>query len=303
MGQRGNAVPWLTGALFSLGKEEEFVRSLQVLADGLGVDPADPRSTVRGEASRQPATDHEPGVGSHDPVEETPEEWTLEIDEEKRPVSAVASSNRPITPKSDGPVSSAWRAEPDNGGDTQNVRPAQPISTGRRAADHFGIVVARRGQEGPGASNAGPVRETFRDDHRARQAVIQYETHCGRRAEAMDDLQPGFDVLSVDKVTGHQRRIEVKGVQGDFEADASVVLTARQAHDAVQHSEDGVAYWLYVVDSTETDRPRVFPIPWVRRPALLRYGFYARVWVGAAERPAAVTADGLIDLSSQAKGS
>ena len=69
LGQRGNAIPWLTGALFSLGNEEEFVRSLQVLADGLGVDPADPRSTVNGEASRQPATVHEPGVGSHDPVE------------------------------------------------------------------------------------------------------------------------------------------------------------------------------------------------------------------------------------------
>ena len=116
----------------------------------------------------------------------------------------------------------------------------------------------------------------------------------------MDDLQPGFDVLSIDDVTGHQRRIEVKGVQGEFEADASVVLTARQAHDAVQLSEDGVDYWLYVVDSTETDRPRVFPIPWVQRPALLRYGFYARVWVDTAERPAVVAAKGLIDLSSEA---
>ena len=64
------------------------------------------------------------------------------------------------------------------------------------------------------------------------------------------------------KSTGRKRLIEVKGVQGIFKENASVVLTARQVHDAVQNDENAVEYWLYVVDSTETECPRVFPIPW-----------------------------------------
>ena len=115
----------------------------------------------------------------------------------------------------------------------------------------------------------------------------------------MDALQPGFDVLSID-AAGRERRIEVKGVQGVFEREASVVLTARQARDAVENEEDGVEYWLYVVDSTETDRPRVFPIRWTRDRTRLRYGFHAYAWRDAAERPAEATAESLKDLSLDA---
>ena len=127
------------------------------------------------------------------------------------------------------------------------------------------------------------------EDHKARQAVIDYEIRKGRKPQEMPDHQPGYDVLSVDKESGKHRRIEVKGVQGIFQGDASVVLTTRQAHDAIQHREqrsetsDNYEYWLYVVDSTETTSPRVFPIPWTRYH--LRYGFYARVWADIAEQP------------------
>ena len=116
--------------------------------------------------------------------------------------------------------------------------------------------------------------------------MIKYEASQERKAKAMPDNQPGFDVLSVDESTGTQRRIEVKGVQGIFEEDASVVLTSRQVRDAVQNVEDGVEYWLYVVDSTETEDPRVYPIPWTRYRTSLRYGFYAHAWIGAIEQPA-----------------
>lgn len=51
----------------------------------------------------------------------------------------------------------------------------------------------------------------------------------------MEDAPPGFDVLSSDRVTGRQRRIEVKGVMGTLTQEASVVLTARQAKDALDH--------------------------------------------------------------------
>ena len=298
LGQRGNEIPWLTGALFSLGNEQQFTHALQVLADGLGVDPVESRAAKDDELSRRKPIDG-PTVGPRKTPEDVPgPNATPEPGAEKRPVSPDDEPGPRNTPGSDHP------ADPDIEDGSQNVPPVNPPPPSRPAADHFGIVVARGRKEERNPINSSPDRGgTFRDDHKARRAVIQYETHCGRRAEAMDDHQPGFDVRRMDDATGHERRIEVKGVQGTFKADASVVLTARQAHDAVKHAEDGVDYWLYVVDSTETDQLRVFPIPWVRRPARLRYGFYARVWAHAAERPAVVTDEGVMDLPSNAQES
>ena len=232
------------------------------------------------------------------PEETLDPEVTLKVKDEAHSVSPGASSSRPKTPTFSGPAGPTHQAQPDRD-PTQNAQPVQPPTRSSRAADHFGILVARRGSKESSARDTSSNRNAFRDDHAARQAVVQYETLCGRRAKAMADDQPGFDVVSVDDSTGQERRIEVKGVKGIFEGDSSVVLTARQAHDAVQNAEHGVDYWLYVVDSTETNQPRVFPLPWVKRPALLRYGFYAHGWADAAERPAAVTTEGLKDLPSR----
>ena len=296
LGQRGNEIPWLTGALFALANEQKFKHALQVLADGLGVDPVASRAATDDEPAQRKPFD-EPGVDPpRAPADAPVPNATPKADAEKRLASPDVEPGPRNTPGSD------HRANPEIEGGSRNVPPVKPPSQPPRAADHFGIVVARRRKEERDPINTGPDRGgTVRDDHKARQAAIQYETHHERRAEAMDDHQPGFDVRSIDNATGHERRIEVKGVQGIFKADASVVLTARQAHDAVKHAEDGVDYWLYVVDSTETDHPRVFPIPWVRHPAQLRYGFYAKVWEQVAERPAVVTAEGVMDLTSNAQ--
>ena len=299
LGQRGNEIPWLTGALFSLGERT----AIHTRATGIGgrtwalillLHPHAPPTTMN-----QPEWKRrdEPGVDPPRAHVDLPgsERDCLKPTQTKRPVSPDAEPDRPST------HANGHHTDPDTEGGRQNAPPVEPPPRAYRAADHFGIVVARNVKEEQDSSSTGSDHGgTFRDDHKARRAVIQYETHCGRRAEAMDDLQPGFDVRSTDKATGHERLIEVKGVQGTFQDDASVVLTARQAHDAVTHVQDGVEYWLYVVDSTETDHPRVFPIPWVRRPARLRYGFYAKVWATAAERPAVVTEEGLTDLSAKA---
>ena len=139
--------------------------------------------------------------------------------------------------------------------------PTGTPAPGRRAADHIRVLVLSRGRDDAGDGDAASAGGGAKDDHTARQAVLYYEKHRGRRAKAMEDLHPGFDVLSIDDNTDRQRRIEVKGTQGLFKEDASVVLTARQAEDAVQNEENGVEYWLYVVDSTETG-----PAPGVSHP-------------------------------------
>ncbi|HYO71003.1 MAG TPA: hypothetical protein VEU33_33485, partial [Archangium sp.] len=49
--------------------------------------------------------------------------------------------------------------------------------------------------------------------------------------------------------------------------------------------------WLYVVDRTTTDEPRVYPIPWTRYLDPLKYGFYANAWLDAVDRAERVASE------------
>ena len=259
LGQRGNSIPWLTAALYSLAEDEPFSKNLRVLASGLGLS-----------VPEQPARGSEPESEAalpRDGVDPETEETTPTV-----PDSRVESSDNKI------------RRVPDTGDQVAKTEKTTPVPIS--AADQFGILISRSRRKA--SSRSGPVTQTKtstgpKDDQKARAAVVEYEKQSDRPAEEMPASQPGFDVLSHDRVAGRQRRIEVKGVKGDFAQDASVVLTARQAEDALHHEEQDVEYWLYVVDRTETDHPRVFPIPWTRHPSQLRYGFRADMWASYAE--------------------
>ena len=259
LGQRGNSIPWLTAALYSLAEDEPFSKNLKVLASGLGLSVSDlARRQSEPEAeAEQPGEDVDP---------ETPETTSTVPDTR---VESSDDKSRKV-PYAEDHAAQSEKTTPDS----------------RSAADHFGILISRSRRMA--SSQSGPLKPTStstrpKDDQKARAAVVEYEKQSDRPAEEMPASQPGFDVLSHDRVAGRQRRIEVKGVKGDFAQDASVVLTARQAEDALHHEEQDVEYWLYVVDRTETDHPRVFPIPWTRRPSQLRYGFRADMWAPYAE--------------------
>ena len=283
LGQRGQEVPRLTGALFALDDESAFRRHLKLLADGLGVEPATLQSSMSHKPPTQDAsTDEDTDVGA-DPREKAPDPVSDGEDKgvaappgrsglpgphagsaDARPDRARAASgpfggsnSRPGNRRDDGKPARPNGHRDRDAAERSRTRPPTPDG---RAADHVRMLVVSRGSHDTDAGNAASGRGGPRDDHRARQAVLQYEKHHGRRAEAMPDLQPGFDVRSVDDA-GRERRIEVKGVQGRFEENASVALTARQANDALRNDEEKVEYWLYVVDSTETERPRVFSHP------------------------------------------
>ena len=314
LGQRGMEVPRLTGALSALDDESAFLHHLGLLADGLGVALAAPPLELGNESPTQRTSTEE----SPDPLEGDPQPANA-AGQPSEPRTHNGGPNRPDQDRVGAPPlqpparPSAGRgtrsgserdhADPRRRGarshqDDAGERRRTRTPSGGRAADHVRMLVLSRGRDAS-AGDETSWQAGSRDDHTARQAVLHYEKHRGRRAEEMDALQPGFDVRSID-AAGRERRIEVKGVQGVFEREASVVLTARQATDAVENEEDGVEYWLYVVDSTETDRPRVFPIRWARDRTRLRYGFHAHAWRDAAERPAEATAEGLKDLSLDA---
>ena len=261
LGQRGNSIPRLTAALVSLADDERFSENLEVLASGLGL-------------SVEPTTTRPAGTGETRPTDH--------VDLEKADTTRTVPDSR---------------AQPPDAQD-RGVAPGGQVDQSpktthdpRPAADQFAILISRNQRKASSVSGAGDsdaveptkTKAPPKDDKRARATVVKYETRHKRRAEEMLAGQPGFDVLSKDPVTGRQRRIEVKGVTGNFAEDASVLLTARQVEDALQNKEDDVEYWLYVVDRTETDNPRVFPIPWTRNRRQLRYGFYADMWAQCAE--------------------
>ncbi len=95
----------------------------------------------------------------------------------------------------------------------------------------------------------------------ARAAVCAYEKAWGRVAEQMAQTYPGYDIISRNPLTGEDRLIEVKGVNGEWNQ-TGVGLSRLQFSNAQDY---GDRYWLYVVEFvSDPQHIRVHPI---RSPA------------------------------------
>jgi hypothetical protein len=91
----------------------------------------------------------------------------------------------------------------------------------------------------------------------ARDAVCGYERDRGRVPEQMPQTHPGYDIVSRNPVTGEERFIEVKGVNGEWNQ-TGVGLSRLQFSNAQDY---GDRYWLYVVEFTsDPEHIRVHPI-------------------------------------------
>lgn len=91
----------------------------------------------------------------------------------------------------------------------------------------------------------------------ARDAVCAYEKERGRIAEQMAQTHPGYDIISRNPVTGEDRFIEVKGVNGEWNQ-TGVGLSRLQFSNAQDY---GDRYWLYVVEFvSDPEHIRVHPI-------------------------------------------
>lgn len=95
----------------------------------------------------------------------------------------------------------------------------------------------------------------------ARSAVCAYEKERGRVAEQMAQTHPGYDIISRNPLTGEDRFIEVKGINGEWNQ-TGVGLSRLQFSNAQDY---GDRYWLYVVEFvSDPEHIRVHPI---RSPA------------------------------------
>lgn len=118
-------------------------------------------------------------------------------------------------------------------------------------------------------------RRLPKDDAAARDVVLAYEKREGRDAKPKDRYQRGYDVLSQDPA-GKECKIEVKGLQGAWQGDATVSMTGAQFDDARTKEGD---WWLYVVENLGTDSPTVLPIHNPSRGTRAFY-LYADHWRG-----------------------
>ena len=107
----------------------------------------------------------------------------------------------------------------------------------------------------------GPSEHNLAVEVVARAAVCAYEKTRGRVAEQMAQTHPGYDIISRNPLTGEDRFIEVKGVNGEWNQ-TGVGLSRLQFSNAQDY---GDRYWLYVVEFvSDPQHIRVHPI---RSPA------------------------------------
>jgi hypothetical protein len=315
LGQRANEATWLTGALFKLEDSSQFKRDFEIFANSLGLDIVSPAPSSRAEifddqqeSQRQKDDNHTSGPSYTSDVQfGAPTSRTLgpkAIDETTQDNQSRHKPNSNVSHRSTNPNRKKGREEINNDSNNENTKIIKEWSNAGMAADWFrGLVLSRKNvsTEEEGAKNTGLDNNHIqkRDDHKARKLVIEYERRHGRDAQAMNDDQPGYDVLSVDRETRKQRLIEIKGVQGRFDGDSSVILSSRQVNDALNHVILNSEYWLYVVDRTDYNQSMVYPIPWTRFKGHLKYGFYAQAWKADAESPGIICTNEISELTDQ----
>ena len=122
-----------------------------------------------------------------------------------------------------------------------------------------------------GRTNGEPCEEL--GDERFREAVEQYEKERGWNPVLCDPHQIGWDIRSSDPNTGEVRLIEVKGKGTRWTGSEVVELSHAQVRKAFEalSPENGMNWYLYVVEPAENEGWKVLPI---ENPAKL-----ARSWM------------------------
>ncbi len=141
---------------------------------------------------------------------------------------------------------------------TKKPRPKHKEQWDRRLLSY----VRKRQDESANADEQdGPSEHNLAVEVVARTAVCAYEKARGRIAEQMAQTHPGYDIISRNPLTGEDRFIEVKGVNGEWNQ-TGVGLSRLQFSNAQDY---GDRYWLYVVEFiSDPEHLRVHPI---RSPA------------------------------------
>jgi hypothetical protein len=159
-------------------------------------------------------------------------------------------------------ISLPWRGD-GKGTSTDEERPKKLRPKHKEQWDRRLLSYVRKKQEGSADADEqdGPSEHNLAVEVVARAAVCAYEKARGRVAEQMAQTHPGYDIISRNPLTGEDRFIEVKGVNGEWNQ-TGVGLSRLQFSNAQDY---GDRYWLYVVEFvSDPQHIRVHPI---RSPA------------------------------------
>lgn len=111
--------------------------------------------------------------------------------------------------------------------------------------------------QGEADADGSPSEHNLGVEVVARAAVCSYEKSRGRLPEQMAQTHPGYDIVSRNPLTGEERFIEVKGVNGEWNK-TGVGLSRLQFSNAQDY---GDRFWLYVVEFVgDPQHMRVHPI-------------------------------------------
>ena len=201
-----------------------------------------------------------------------------------QPTGDSKTPPRDVTPSNQGQHVAGNTGNTGNTGEHENAGPAADRTTGhghskgsstgnkptkrprpkhKEQWDRRLLSYVRKKQE---ESNGGDEQEGSSEHNLAvevvaRAAVCSYEKARGRVAEQMAQTHPGYDIISRNPLTGEDRFIEVKGVNGEWNQ-TGVGLSRLQFSNAQDY---GDRYWLYVVEFvSDSEHISVHPI---RSPA------------------------------------
>jgi hypothetical protein len=145
------------------------------------------------------------------------------------------------------------------GSSTGERRAKKPRPKHKEQWDRRLLSYVRKKQEESADADGqdGPSEHNLAVEVVARAAVCAYEKTRGRVAEQMAQTHPGYDIISRNPLTGEDRFIEVKGVNGEWNQ-TGVGLSRLQFSNAQDY---GDRYWLYVVEFvSDPQHIRVHPI-------------------------------------------
>jgi hypothetical protein len=148
------------------------------------------------------------------------------------------------------------------GSSTSDKRAKKPRPKHKEQWDRRLLSYVRKKQEQAADADEqeGPSEHNLAVEVVARAAVCAYEKARGRVAEQMAQTHPGYDIISRNPLTGEDRFIEVKGVNGEWNQ-TGVGLSRLQFSNAQDY---GDRYWLYVVEFVSDPecwrRPKTEPL-------------------------------------------
>lgn len=248
----------------SSGQEEDLTSPELDDIGGSGESDYEPEAVVPPVdpvAAKPAGTQDEPKIATNKPNGSSP-----------RPNNPDAPVQKPLQPepgtsKNTATASGTGEKQPHGGGH----RSSSPTSGGSKKSrpkhkeqwDRRLLSYVRKKSDGEDNSDNqdSPSEHNLAVEVVARGAVCAYEKARGRIAEQMPQTHPGYDIISRNAITGEDRFIEVKGVNGEWNQ-TGVGLSRLQFSNAQDY---GDRYWLYVVEFvSDPQHTRVHPI---RSPA------------------------------------